>query len=321
MSELVIDQWGAFLGVKNGCFYVKERGGKVIEISPSKLEHISIRVAGVGVSASAIALASKYGIDLTVYSGGRPVSKVVSAKSGGGIETKHAQLVAAKSSRAVEAAKAFVAGKLYNQRMVIYQRAKEAIAKGDGKGREIELECERIKAVMELLASATTIDEVRAYEAQGALRYWKAVSLILPIELGFMGREAHDPKDCFNKALNVGYGVLRSVVWSAVLAANMDPYIGFLHVPHGRHMCLVSDLMEEFRPPIVDRPIIAVALNQTEKIKRVEAEKGRSVVEAVRKALNAHDKLLERAVFEQARRLASWLRGSIPSYTPYKLRW
>jgi len=38
---------------------------------------------------------------------------------------------------------------------------------------------------------------------------------MLPSELGFKGREVRNPSDHFNKYLNMGYGVLRSKVWSA----------------------------------------------------------------------------------------------------------
>ncbi len=321
MSELVVDQYGAFLGVKEGCFLLRDKSGKSVQIPPVKLEHISIRVPGVCISAAALALAAKYGIDLTIYSRGKPASKVIHATMGGGAFTKQAQLSAVGTRKGLEISRAFVRGKLHNQRMVVYQRGKEARARGRSCGDSILSEAEAIRRLIERLDEAKTVDEIRAYEAQGALCYWRAVALLLPKEIGFEGREHRNPPDPFNRALNIGYGILRSTVWSAVLAANLDPYIGYLHVPHGRHMCLVSDLMEEFRPCVADRPLIALALNKPDDILKVDSERGRSVIEAVRKALNAHNRLLEKAIFEQARRLASYLRGNIPEYKPYKLRW
>ena len=32
-----------------------------------------------------------------------------------------------------------------------------------------------------------------------------------------------------------------------VVDEELDPYIRYLHMPRGRHLCLASDLMEEFR--------------------------------------------------------------------------
>jgi len=321
MSELVIDKHGAYLGVKKGMFYVKSSDGQRLEVPPVKLNHISIRSRGIGVSADAILLASKFGVEITVYHKGKPASRILHALKGGGVLTRQAQLEATQNEKALTISKAIVSGKLHNQRLVIHQRAREALAKGRHTAPELEHLADGIMQASQLLAKAETVDQVRAYEAQGALNYWKAVSIILPEELGFKGRETWSPKDPFNKALNIGYGVLRSRTWGAILSANLDPYTGFLHVPRGKHMCLVSDLMEEFRPAAVDRPLISLSLEKPQLLSLIDSEGEREVVTAVSRMLQKDDKWLERAVFEQARRLASYLRGAVPEYTPFKLKW
>jgi CRISP-associated protein Cas1 len=104
------------------------------------------------------------------------------------------------------------------------------------------------------------------------------------------------------------------------LSANLDPYIGFLHLPRGRHMCLVSDIMEEFRPGVVDRPLIALALDKPQSLLDDNFLE-RSVVTAVGQTLQRDDRRFEKAIYEQARRLASYLRGAVPEYVGFKLRW
>jgi CRISPR-associated protein Cas1 len=301
-------------------FYVKAADGSKFEVPPVKLAHISIRSSGVGVSSDALALAARFGIEITVYRSGRPVSKVVNAVKGGGVLTKQAQVEALRDGRGLAIAKAIVAAKLHNQRMVVYQRARELRAKGKALGVELEGLADAIHRTISSVAEADNLDSVRAYEAQGAVNYWRAVSLILPKELGFVGRTAWSPSDPFNKALNIGYGVLRSRVWSALLSANLDPYIGFLHLPRGRHMCLVSDIMEEFRPGVVDRPLIALALDKPQSLLDDNFLE-RSVVTAVGQTLQRDDCRFDKAIYEQARRLASYLRGAVPEYVGFKLRW
>jgi CRISPR-associated protein Cas1 len=320
LSELVLDKAGCYLGVRKGLFYVKAADGSKFEVPPVKLAHISIRSSGVGVSSDALALAARFGIEITVYRSGRPVSKVVNAVKGGGVLTKQAQVEALRDGRGLAIAKAIVAAKLHNQRMVVYQRARELRAKGKALGVELEGLADAIHRTISSVAEADNLDSVRAYEAQGAVNYWRAVSLILPKELGFVGRTAWSPSDPFNKALNIGYGVLRSRVWSALLSANLDPYIGFLHLPRGRHMCLVSDIMEEFRPGVVDRPLIALALDKPQSLLDDNFLE-RSVVTAVGQTLQRDDRRFEKAIYEQARRLASYLRGAVPEYVGFKLRW
>ncbi|MEM2025591.1 MAG: CRISPR-associated endonuclease Cas1 [Desulfurococcaceae archaeon] len=113
------------------------------------------------------------------------------------------------------------------------------------------------------LPSAQSVEEVRGIEAQAAKQYWVIVAALLPEEVGFKHRIPRsrmvpgERLDSFNLALNVGYGVLRGVVWKAIFMAGLNPYISFLHKPRAGKMTLVFDLMEEFRPIVVDRPLLA----------------------------------------------------------------
>ncbi|MEM2871917.1 MAG: CRISPR-associated endonuclease Cas1 [Candidatus Caldarchaeum sp.] len=320
MSELVIDKPGSYLGVRKGLFYLKARDGSRVELPPVSLSHISIRCRGVGVSADALKLAARFGVELTVYHRGRPVSRVLHALKGGGVLTRLAQIEAVRDGRGLEVAREIVSAKLHNQRLVIYQRAQYFLARNMPVGKELMVFADRIAEAGRSLLSASSVDSVRAYEAQGALSYWSGFSLVLPREVGFVGRIAWSPEDVFNKALNIGYGVLRSRVWSAVLSANLDPFVGFLHLPRGRHMCLVSDLMEEFRPGVVDRTIMMLAVEKAEALLD-ERLFERNVVSAVVQTLQRKDCFFERAVVEQARRLASYLRGEVGRYVGFRMRW
>jgi len=85
-------------------------------------------------------------------------------------------------------------------------------------------------------------------------------------------------------------------------------------------MCLVSDLMEEFRPGVVDRPLVALALNKPQALLDGNIFE-RSVVTVVGQTLQRDDRRFEKAIYEQARRLASFLRGAVPEYVGFKLRW
>lgn len=75
--------------------------------------------------------------------------------------------------------------------------------------------------------------------------------------LGFRRRIPESPQDGVNSALNFGYGVLYSHVWGAVMNAGLEPFAGFLHTDRPGKPSLVLDLTEEFRQPVVDRPLFA----------------------------------------------------------------
>jgi CRISPR-associated protein Cas1 len=64
-----------------------------------------------------------------------------------------------------------------------------------------------------------------------------------------------------NALLNYGYAVLESQVRIAVLAAGLDPRVGYFHGRYGKQT-LVLDLMEPMRP-VVDRVVLDFAQANT----------------------------------------------------------
>jgi CRISPR-associated protein Cas1 len=119
-----------------------------------------------------------------------------------------------------------------------------------------------------------TIDALHGIEgrvAQMYFRSWRPVALKwkgrkpVPEEWRRIGprispksgtnRDATHP---INSMLNYGYAVLESQVRIAVLAAALDPRVGYFHGRYGGKQTLVLDLMEPMRP-IVDRVILDFA--------------------------------------------------------------
>jgi CRISPR-associated protein Cas1 len=151
----------------------------------------------------------------------------------------------------------------------------------------------------------------------------------LPPEVGFSQRltkqriSIEASVDGFNLALNIGYAALRKEVWSAVFLAALNPYVGFLHKPRSGKMSLVFDLMEEFRPIAVDRPLIAFARKEKDTVVSLtkNKEEAFSVVwRQVVSAIYSNEMALKRQILSQARLLASSLRGEAV-YKPYKSKW
>lgn len=92
----------------------------------------------------------------------------------------------------------------------------------------------------------------------GAL-YFAALPLLvsqIPPELHFSGRSRRPPKDRFNALLSFGYALLLKDVMNAILAVGLEPALGFYHQPRSQASPLALDLMEIFRVPLVDLPIM-----------------------------------------------------------------
>ncbi|MBL3529326.1 MAG: CRISPR-associated endonuclease Cas1 [gamma proteobacterium endosymbiont of Lamellibrachia anaximandri] len=59
-----------------------------------------------------------------------------------------------------------------------------------------------------------------------------------------------------------GYTLLFHNVHSLILARGLNPNIGLLHSERAGHPALASDLIEEFRAPIVDTLVLKLLLNR-----------------------------------------------------------
>ena len=154
---------------------------------------------------------------------------------------------------ALKTAKALVIGKLHNQRAVLQRMMRNQ------KGLDLKKAIDGIMRLADLADSATDLDTLRGYEGQGAALYFPAWGKGLKVNgLTFSQRTRRPPKDPVNALLSLGYTLLFNNVLSAVYSTGLDPYLGILHaVDYGRPS-LALDLMEEWRPVIIDTLVLSV---------------------------------------------------------------
>jgi CRISP-associated protein Cas1 len=88
-------------------------------------------------------------------------------------------------------------------------------------------------------------------EGAAAAVYFSGIAALFPEWAGFQGRNRRPPKDPANSVLSFGYALLLSEAVSAVEQVGLDPTIGVFHTD-GDRPSLALDLMEEFRPLLVD---------------------------------------------------------------------
>jgi CRISPR-associated protein Cas1 len=94
-----------------------------------------------------------------------------------------------------------------------------------------------------------------------------AVALATSREVGsafrfdFAKRNRRPPRDPINALLSLGYGVLAKDLTVLCATVGLDPYLGFYHQPRFGRPSLALDMMEPFRPLVVDSAVIS-AINQ-----------------------------------------------------------
>lgn len=147
-------------------------------------------------------------------------------------------------------AKSIVKGKLSNCRVLLqrHQRRKRIDAVGAA--------IADIEAIVHRVGDAGTMDEVRGHEGNGAARYFEALGHLLPPEFGFTRRVRRPPTDPVNSLLSLGYTLCFYNLYGLIRGRGLHPYVGHLHAIRDRHPALTSDLIEEFRAPIVDSLVL-----------------------------------------------------------------
>lgn len=148
-------------------------------------------------------------------------------------------------------ARAIVKAKLKNSRTLLRRQKKR---------QESEL-LERVLHSLDYLAlqaaEAGSLEKLMGFEGAGAAQYFSAFGECLRnSEFVFAARTRHPPGNPVNAMLSFGYQILWNHLLALIEIQGLDPYQACLHQGTERHAALASDLVEEFRAPIVDSLVL-----------------------------------------------------------------
>lgn len=339
IENLVVEEFGAFVGKKQGRVVVTVKDKTVVEAPLLHLQTIVVASNGVSVSSDVLAACCEEGIPIHFLDSlGRAYAAIYSAGLTGTVRTRRAQLKAYDEKVALVLARALARAKLQNQAGLLRYAAKyrqESAPAVYALLREAMTEVlVKTDEAMRVLPEAAHIETLRepllAVEGQGAHHYWRGFGALLPQALQWPGRTGRGALDPVNSALNYGYGILYGQIERAVVLAGLDPYAGFIHADRPGKPSLVLDLIEPFRQAVVDRAL----LNFLNKGGEIERDEKGLLTEVCRKALAERvlDRLerptdyqdkqysLRQIIQMQARELASFLRGDRGEFVPYVAR-
>ena len=118
-----------------------------------------------------------------------------------------------------------------------------------------------IRKLLRPLSRAASIHSLRGYEGSIAAQYFGVLPDLIAPDVGPLmrpdGRTRRPPRDRCNALLSFGYALLLKDVMNAILVVGLDPALGFYHQPRSQAHPLALDLLELFRVPLVDIPVIA----------------------------------------------------------------
>jgi CRISPR-associated protein Cas1 len=172
-----------------------------------------------------------------------------------GVTTKNVLLrkiqleAATDAARSLGIARSIVSAKISNQRTLLRRSGRAS----DG----ILDEMAARQAAAERVAD---VEALMGQEGMAARTYFGAFPEMLsgdPAMKGDMsGRNRRPPRDPVNAMLSFGYAILAKDATTACVAVGFDPMVGYLHSLRAGWPALALDLMEAFRPLVVDSVVI-----------------------------------------------------------------
>ncbi|MDY4576258.1 MAG: CRISPR-associated endonuclease Cas1 [Intestinibacter sp.] len=111
------------------------------------------------------------------------------------------------------------------------------------------------------IENCTSINEAIGFEGTCARLYFSGISCLVPDEFKFDKRSKRPPKDPFNALISYGYSLLYNEIILALTQTGLNTHAGFMHQNKQGHAALASDLMEQWRCPIVDSLVMKLINN------------------------------------------------------------
>lgn len=252
-TVVYVDRQGALIRSRGDRLVVEHQDKAVFRLSLRRARQV-VCVGRVGMTTPFLHRALRDGIDIVLLDehggpGGRLTSLTQTDPT-----TRRAQYRLADDPPAArELARAFVDGKVANMRVALLRAGRR---EPDPVRTDV---ADTLAATRLVLPDATTIDEVMGHEGMATREYFRAWRTALDPEWAFTARQRRPPPDPVNAMLSFGYTLLVNEAVAALQIAGLDPAVGFLHQARWGRPNLALDLIEEFRPLIVDTVVLRCA--------------------------------------------------------------
>ncbi len=252
---LYVGVQGAGVRISRGRLIVDKQDHELLSVPTGHVERLVLSGA-VGLSAGARSWALANDVDVVLMSRrGSFLGTVSGGHSDADLLRSQLRIVDSPDAR-IGAAKAMVLGKLRNQRVLLIRFTDAAAADVVNKSIDGIESCEA------QIPDVSNLDVLRGVEGMAAKFYWSGFAGVLP-EVDFEGRERRPPPDLVNAALGYGYAILLGECVAACQATGLHPSFGLLHSEEGRRPSLALDLMEEFRPLVIDQVVAELVRRQS----------------------------------------------------------
>ena len=252
-QPLYVQKQGAFIGKTSQSLVVRKEKQKLNTVKLKDLNQVVI-CGNIGISAQAIHTLCEAGIPIVHLSMGHWFYGITHGINLRNAFDRAAQFQAAQNEiLKLQFARYLVISKAINQRTMLRRNASNVST--------LDRTLTDMQELIDRLPHVTDIPGMLGHEGMIAAHYFRHFDKMLKPQdfdatWDFSGRNRRPPKDPVNALLSFGYAFLTKEFTVALLAEGLDPWWGLYHKPRHGRPALALDLMEPFRPVVVDSAVI-----------------------------------------------------------------
>ncbi len=247
-----VQEHGAYVGLDGDELVIKRRDGSKVRARIPNTSQLSL-FGNVQISTQALRRMFEDEIPVAFHSAGGYFVGRTQTHESKNVELRLMQYRATIDPRtSLDLARSFVDGKLRNCRTLLRRNQAEPEP----------VVLFELKQLLRKAKGCEQMDSLLGLEGSAARAYFRGFARLLKSDgmgtFDFEQRNRRPPRDPVNAMLSFGYAVLAKDVTIAAAGVGLDPLLGFYHQPHFGRSSLALDLMEEFRPLIVDSIVLSL---------------------------------------------------------------
>ncbi len=250
MSYLYVTDMGSTISLNENQIFVTKGENLVSSVPIETIDNINI-VGCSHMTTPCTIECLKRGITVSYHSTtGSYYGKLENiSKTNVNIQRKQANLY--NTDFSLNLAKKIMRAKIKNQEMLLMRYNR-------GKSVDISNEIFMIQNSNNRILLSNDISQIMGYEGIAARNYLLGLSKLIDKDFRFNGRSKRPPKDAFNAMISFGYTLIYDEIYGKLQNHGLNPYFGFIHRDKANHATLASDMMEEWRPIIVDSLVMSM---------------------------------------------------------------
>lgn len=336
MSCLYVTEQGAAIRAHSGKIVVDCRNGSERSIPEELVESIVI-FGNVQMEISAQKKCLEKGITTSLLSTkGKYFGRLISTSFVNANRLKKQVYLSDDKDACIAFAQKTLSAKVHNQLVLLRRYARTSRLEMD-----LNIVVRQFRIYQNKILNGKSIEEIMGYEGAAARLYFSALSDLVQDNFKFNGRNKRPPKDAFNAMLSLGYTMVFYEIYAELENHGLNPYIGLVHQIKEHHPTLASDMLEEWRAPIVDATVMKLVQGNEISVSDFLRDEDTGAVVLNSNALKIFTRALERkmkstinylsylkeplsfrrAIWWQAKSIAHCVDGqSLKEYEPLRIR-